>query len=355
MATTQTNAQSNAVANGVQNGHALANIEQASKPIAPRVSHVTLVSSIIAAAASFRSAINTEVAVCLSVFAQAKGTGTAAKKELYSIYKEAGYDCEVGGTGKDYKTVNRRMNYASKFFESLKEGDVEEMMGDENREQLALQSIVNHLTQKFNFRSMNDVLAAAGVETPTAAKKRTRKPEPSVADMKKGAEPPIVPVTLPEGLPKTVVATYEATKKRVEGGDAPTERQASILAKHKIAVPIKTPAPATDAGGLIARGNAIIKEGDKAGPNHEDMGVMGEMQAAGQARAAAQMNRRESDNSDKWTRVTFKGITLIVPNDVQPGELSDFAIALMKVTNTMKGAKLDGAALVAAFQEEVNH
>jgi hypothetical protein len=334
MATTQTAQTTGAVASGVTNGQALANIEQASKPIPPRIAHPILVHTISDAAKSFKSAINLEVAVCLAVFAQHRGVSLAAKKELYSVYKEAGYECEVGGTGRDYKTVNRRLNYAGVFYGSLKgKVAVEDMMGDENRDQVALLSVINYLEKEYNFRSMNDVVAAAGVETPSAAAKKKKVDKPSVAEMKgvkaSANEPPVIPVEQQKELPKVVQMTVDAAQKRLERGEKPTERQQGILDKAGIVLPAKAAQPPLE-------------------PDSNDKGVMEAMQVAGSVR---EQSRRETDN-ENWIRVTFAGAILIVPNDMAPEALGELGIKLMALANQMKGKKIDRESIVKDFAGE---
>lgn len=283
--------------------------------IAPRVAHSLLVSSIVAAGGQFKAAINLEVAVCLTVYAQFRGVNLAAKKELYSVYKEAGYDCEVGGSGKDYKTVNRRIGYAGQFYASLPEGAVEGFMGDETRDAAALQSIVNHLTVQHNFRSMNDVLTAAGVTPPSRQRSQRAATAPAPAA---GPAPSPSPTPAPEPVRITATdqKTIDAAKKRYEKGDAPTERQLVTLTKY-----------------------GINLEATK--PDAADKGVSAAMDEAAR-------NRRETD-SDKFVRLPFEGATLILPVDMKPEMLGELGIKLMQVSHQMKGDKLDAKMLAETF------
>ena len=136
----------------------------------PVVQHDVLVNSIRVSTAGFRAAINLEIAVACAVFIDQGDTGTQAKKELYSVYADAGYDCKVGGEGRDYKTVNRRIGFAAQFFDSL-EDNLESVTGAA-RDEAAIQALVSHFAGKYNFRSMSDVQEAAGV-VPVSRQKRT--------------------------------------------------------------------------------------------------------------------------------------------------------------------------------------
>lgn len=308
-------------ASAVLSGETLKNIDTASKPtvIRPRVARAVLVNSLVNAAGSFKQAINSEIAVCLAIFAQDKGVNVGSKKELYAVYKEAGYDCSVGGKGKDYKTVNRRINYAGQFYNSLKKGTVENFMGDETTDAVALASIVNHLTVEYNFRSMNDVLAAAGVSTKRAARKTTSNATTTVP-----APAPQKP-ELPEADKKVV----EAAQARVDAGKAPLKGQAKVLEKHSLTLTM-TPEPGQ-------------------GPSAADEAVMAAMAKEG----AAQVQRRLEDG-DKWVKLQFEGATVIVPKDMKPEALGDLGIKLMGLANHMKD-KLDVKALEDAFKQAETH
>lgn len=352
MATSQNQANGNS--NSMTNGQALGNIDkladEAGKVVAgagtalavkvlPRVAHSLLVSSIMQAGASFKSAINMEVAVCLTVFANARAANLTAKKELYGIYKEAGYDCEVGGTGKDYKTVNRRIGYAAQFFGSLKEGTVEEWMGDETRDNAALQSVVNRLAVAYNFRSMNDVQAASGVVPVARQPRQSPAKGPQAPDGGTGTQAGPQGGQGPSGgsatqepvkaVTATDQKTIDAAKVRFDKGDAPTVRQASVLAKYGINL-------------------ETAKQ-----PDTGDKGVLDALKVTGAARLAEQA-RREQD-SDKWIRVEFEGITVIVPTDAKRECIADLGIKLMTAANQMKGDKVDAKLLAETFAAVAAH
>lgn len=331
MPNTQLSQASSTNATADQSGDALKNLAsleaQAAKvgqPVAPRVAHAFLVSSIIQAAGSFKSAINLEVAVCLTVYAQYRSSALPAKKELYSVYKEAGYDCEVGGTGKDYKTVNRRIGYAAQFFDSLSRGKVEEFMGDETHDLAALMAIVNHLTQEYNFRSMNDVLTAAGVTPPQGRGKAKPKEEGEGGGGQAKATPaPTSPPTggtpAPSPTPTaTDQKTIDAAIKRVMAGDEPTDRQAAVLKKYDMEPTKAQPQP--DAG---------------------DQAVA--------AAIAAATGVREADSS-KWVKLAYDGATMLLPVDMKPEALLDLGIKLTQLAGHMTGkAVIDAKALTEAF------
>lgn len=321
MATTAN--QTRASGNNPVNGDALKNIDKLADQAAqikgnakteqpkthPRVSHSLLVSSIVQASGTFKSAINLEVAVCVAVFAEFRTVNLAAKKELLSVYREAGYKCEVGGGGADYKTVNRRMGYAAEFFNSLEPGTVEEWMGDETQDSAALQSVVNRLTVEYNFRSMSDVLLAAG-KTPPAKQVKQQ-------TAKKAATPP-EPVVPAKRVTASDQKVIDAAKARFEKGNAPTKLQSVTLAKHGINLEEKKPSEA-------------------------DIGVMNEM-------GRVSKDRRETDKAS-WLRLNFQGATLCVPRDMKSQVLGDLGIKLMAVANQMKGDKIDAKVLTEAFSE----
>lgn len=310
-----------------------ANVPTAPAALQPRVAHTILVSSIMQAAGSFKAAIDLEVAVCLTVFAQYRNSSLPAKKELYAVYREAGYKCEVGGEGEDYKTVNRRVNYAASFFDSLPEGTVDTIMGEETRDAAALMNVVSHLASKYSFRSMNDVLTAAGIVPPSrqvAAKKALER------DQEEGKEPgggtptpaprpgPSQPPSPPEPHEDTREPTatdakvIEAAKKRFEKGEGPTERQAAVLAKYNLSV-----------------------EADS-----DDKAVVKALEQAGASREADQAN---------WHKLMYEGATLWLPVNMKPDVLGEMAIKLMTASHQMKGKTIDIKVLDEAFAMEAAH
>ena len=288
-----------------------ANAPKEPAKVQPRVSHSLLVSSIVQASGTFKSAINLEVAVCVAVFAEFHGVNLAAKKELLSVYREAGYKCEVGGIGSDYKTVSRRMGYAAEFFNSLDEGTVESWMGDEARDGAALQSVVNHLTVEHNFRSMSDVLLAAGKTPPV------QKPRKEVESRAKAE-------AVPE--PKKITASdqkvIDAATARKGKGNVPTALQEVTLKKHG------------------------IKLEDRK-PTEEDIGVMNEM-------SAVSKDRKNIDDRNS-INISFDGATLCLPISMAPSALADLGIKLMTAANQMRGGKIDAKTLAEAFVETTAH
>lgn len=261
----------------------------------PHIQHAVLVNSIKAVTAGFKAAINLEVAVACAVFIDAGDTGTAAKKELYSVYKDAGYDCAVGGEGKDYKTVNRRIGYAATFYDSLEKDALKNVMG-EARDEAAIQTLVAHIAGKYNFRTMSDVQEASGV----------------------------------------VPASRQPRNTGNAGGSTPGGSAS---------------APAQQGPQQPAGGAGVAPQG--AGPDAGDKGVMAALAQAGESRVEAQA-RREFDDSSKWMKFTFEGATVIVPTDMKTECLADLGIKLMTAAKEMHGANtVIAAVLNETFKEAV--
>lgn len=261
--------------------------------VMPHVRHDVLVAEMKAVTAGFKAAINLEIAVACAVFIDFGGSGLAAKKELYAVYADAGYDCKVGGEGKDYKTVNRRIGIAAQFFDSLEKDSLKAVMGDA-RDVAAIQSLVTHIGTKYNFRTMSDVQDAAGI---------VRTPRQSGTG----------------------------------GGDQGGSGNAGGSGG----------APAGDSGGGARAQASQPDDGDRA--------VMQSLAQTGEARVEA--SRREFDDQSKWIKLTFDGATLIVPKDMKTESLADLGIKLMTAAKEMHGAAtVIGAVLNETFKEAVaNH
>lgn len=277
--------------------------------VMPHVQHSVLVSNLKAVNAGFKAAINLEIAIACAVFAEAGATDTKAKKELYSVYKDAGFDCEVGGEGKDYKTVNRRIGYAAQFFDSLEKDAIKTVMG-EARDDAAIQTLTAHLSTKYNFRYISDVLEAAGV-TPPSRQPRTTGGNDNTGGGTQGGSAGPAP----------------------QGGGTANEQGQSVF---------RTSATATPTGV----------------PTAGDQGVMAAMGEATQQREAAQQPapaRREFDDASKWVRHSFEGATLFVPVDMKTECLHELGIKLVQAAAHMRGAKIDVATLNAEFKEAVAH
>lgn len=261
----------------------------------PHVAHEALVRNIKGADASFKAAINLEIAVACAVFIDFGGTDLSAKKELMAVYADAGYDCKVGGEGKDYKTVSRRMGYAVQFYNSLEKDALKNVMG-EARDDAAIQTLVAHIAGKYNFRSMNDVLLASGVTPPSRA---PRTPGGDNGQQGGGS-----------------------------GGNANEQAGQSVF---------KTSATTNPTG---------VPQGQ---PSEGDKGVLAAMeQAAGQR----EQGRREQDDPSKWVKVMYEGATIVLPADMKTECLFQMGMKLVQAANEMHGATtIVAAALNEQFKE----
>jgi hypothetical protein len=274
--------------------------------VMPHIQHSVLVTSMKGAVAGFKAAINLEIAIACAVFVEAGDSGTKAKKELYSVYGEAGFDCKVGGEGKDYKTVNRRIGYAAQFFDSLPKDSLKTIMG-EARDEAALQVLVAHIATKYNFRDMSDVQEAAGI-APAVRQPRNGGSQDGGGNASGG--------NAPQG--------------GSGGGGAAQGTGQSVFQTSATATPTGVPQP--DAG---------------------DQGVMGAVAQAGAQREAAQQNRREFDDQSKWVRHTYEGATILLPVDFKVACLHELGIKLVQAAAHMRGDRMDVATLAAEFKEAV--
>lgn len=125
------------------------------------VSMQTYVNAITSAAGFSRSALNLELAVGLSVFANAGKADIDTKKVLYQVYAEAGYKC-LSINDEDYKTVNRRINTAAELFKYIGGKEAIDEMTVATSEMQSINVIAQHLQSEFDFKGINSVLAAVG-------------------------------------------------------------------------------------------------------------------------------------------------------------------------------------------------
>lgn len=366
MANQQTTQANGNNVNPAVNGEALKNVEaDEQRNVQPkdpkgsderfleRVSHPILVDSITRAGSSFKTAINLEVAVSLIVYARFKGNNLKAKKEIYSVYKDAGYDCEVGGNGRDYKTVNRRAGYIEKFFENVMDtNDIEEVIGDA-RDAEAVQQLVNHLTTEYNFRSMNDVLHAAGVEPPSEV----------WANEKKKAKTSANTAAVGNTSTKAGGAKGDALPQGTSGEGGVDAATGQPLTKEGEIDKRTKPADNSDtAEGVKTRmennPNPLDKLSDKIqevnpeAADEGDKGVAAAVQAQGEERA----NRRATDNSDKWIRVQHDGIIMVIPVDVKADDLHELGTMLIRAAAKMDaGGGIESVRQSFPQKEEAAH
>ena len=84
----------------------------------PTLSAQTCVEMIQHSDLTRRDALRVEIAVGLGLFYQSGRVTKDSKDMLTQVYAESGYDCLLTD-GKDYKTINRRVNNSAILFERL--------------------------------------------------------------------------------------------------------------------------------------------------------------------------------------------------------------------------------------------
>lgn len=289
------------------------------KPI--HISHEVLVNSIKSANAGFKAAVSLEIAVVCAVFIDVGDTGTNAKKELYSIYKDAGYDCEVGGKGADYKTVNRRINYATKFFESLPKDELKTVMGA-SRDDMAINTLMVHISGKYGLKSMSDVIAASGATPPSR--------QPRLADS-----------TQPRNQQGGSDNQQGGNTGGTGGGNAGPGPQGGGTATEQGQGVFHTSATATPTG---------VPQGQ---PSESDHAVMAAMQQAEAQRLSAPVNPSELRlDPAKWFSFTYEGATVFLPTDLKTECLIDLGLKLAEVGHHTKTRTIDVTVLNEQFAKE---
>lgn len=108
-----------------------------------------------------KSALYLEVSVSLAVFASSStGADRATKRSVMEIYAKAGFDT-LSPEGRDYKTVNRRINASAALFGKLGSDAVLSAMRGQS-DARAIENLSNHLREEFNFAGINSVLEYVG-------------------------------------------------------------------------------------------------------------------------------------------------------------------------------------------------
>lgn len=125
-----------------------------------QVSEQSCITSLEKAHGFSKSALHLEAAVSLALFCFSNGgADRETKRYAMDLYGKAGYDANPNG--EDYKTINRRVNaFASLFDHQGRDMFMEAMEGQ--TEEQAIEALKNFITQEFNFKGINDILAAAG-------------------------------------------------------------------------------------------------------------------------------------------------------------------------------------------------
>ena len=109
-----------------------------------------------------KAALQSEVAIGVSLFYAAKTVSRDSKQMLGRIYAEAGYDCATK-LGQDYKTVNRRINAAAALFEKIGFNSLHELVNGKTEYQLV--GLVQERVKSLELVSIEDVLTYTGKNT----------------------------------------------------------------------------------------------------------------------------------------------------------------------------------------------
>jgi hypothetical protein len=288
----------------------------------PHVQHAALVSSLKASMSSFKAAVNLEIAVCCAAFIEHGGTNLTAKKTLVAVYGECGYSAKVGGKGKDYKTVNRRINTAAAFFDKQPKDALKAAMG-EARDEAAIQSLLVHVAGKFDFRTMQDVNDAAGIARPV---KKADKGTGGTGGNNGGDN------------------QSGNGGGNAGGGNQPPQGGAGGEPQGQVVF------------GSTGAANPVMTAGQpQPGPDAGEQGVLNAMKEAGEQRGQDQQSRRDMD-SDRYTRFTFEGATVLIPKDMTTACLGQLGLKLAAAAHHMRGDRIDVPTLMNEFKEATaNH
>lgn len=305
------------------NGDTLKTIEQGGEP--PRiedeakldkrflqVSDGSCISQLEKAFGFGKSAIHLECAVALALFTFSdKGADRETKRHAMDLYGKAGYD--VNPNGEDYKTINRRVNAFATLYEYEERQAWMDAMDNQMEEQ-AIEALKNFLIQEYNFKGINDILAAAGkpVKQYAVAASRAGKGTSTKAGGQAGtAAPQGTPGaggTNEAGMPLTKEGTVD---KRVapEGGQSLSTQQAQEQ---------------------ISKEEADAQAGKQVSPEDQATAAkLGERMAANRQVSPAEMKRRKEDTPDAIVFHTAN-IHVALPRNIEPDEVKEMALQLLQ-------------------------
>lgn len=111
---------------------------------------------------SSRLGLQIEIAVGILTYAQ-ETTSSTGKAFLKSVYHGAGYDC-MQKFGRDYKTVNRRLNRIAKLFDFLGLDEIIQWYDKDNNQKERIAKIAERLAD-YGFDKFDDVADFVGVNS----------------------------------------------------------------------------------------------------------------------------------------------------------------------------------------------
>lgn len=133
----------------------------ATPPQAPHIDLKRYIDALAQAQGFSKASVDLEVAVCLSIFAEAGDANITSKREVMKAYVGAGWKC-AAHTEADYKTVSRRLNASAALFERMGGKKAIDEVTAGVPEDAHIGALVNHLATKYELTSLNAVWAAAG-------------------------------------------------------------------------------------------------------------------------------------------------------------------------------------------------
>lgn len=170
------------------------------------ISTATYVEAIKSSIGFSKSALQLELAVNLSVFANMGNSGLKGRAEAMKIYEAAGFSVDPKA-GTDYKSVRRHIQVAADLFEKVGGKKIVDGWTVATNEMQSIQVIAQHL-EEFSFKSFNGVLSYMDSTDGPAAKRTTgkhggarTKAAPAVAQETKTEAPAPAPVVEPTPAP----------------------------------------------------------------------------------------------------------------------------------------------------------
>lgn len=237
------------------------------------ISTATYVEAIKSSIGFSRSALQLELAVNLSVFANMGNSGLKGRAEAMKIYEAAGFSVDPK-KGTDYKSVRRHIQVAAELFDKVGGKKVVDGWTVATNEMQSIQAIAQHL-EEYSFKSFNSVLSFMDTTDGPAAKRATGKHG--------GKRTKAVAAT--PGAAKAEAPAPEQPKVQEPTGDAPqAERQ----------------------------------------PSEEDKALMAEMGVT-----AGHTRRREDSAEKDCITISTASLHVAIPFGTDPTEIMELAMSLM--------------------------
>lgn len=248
------------------------------------ISTATYVEALKSSIGFSKSALQLELAVNISVFANMDNSGRDGRAEAMKIYEAAGFKVDTP-KGSDYKSVRRHIQHAAELYDQIGGKKAVDGWTVATNEMQTIQAIATHLDE-YSFKSFNSVLQFIDESLGKATTKK--------ANTHGGARKKAAPAQAHKQADKTAAPTPQPRAEEPgKPADAPQAQPEQL--------------PQTDQQ-----------------PNEEDKALMAEMGVT------AGHTRRREDNSEKeCVIIKTANLHVAIPFGTDPQEIMELAMSMM--------------------------